>query len=71
MGQDTNTKLQTTVIMQNTRLGRHNLQTTPVSENYSNYPRNEMKIIQTSPAQNEIIQIKGLHLPLRRDRDFR
>ena len=49
--------LNITVIMQNTPLGRHNLQNTSVFENYSNYPRNKMKIIRTTPAQNEIIQI--------------
>ena len=37
--------LKITVIMQITPLGRHNLQTASVFENYLNYPRNKMKTI--------------------------
>ena len=33
--------------MQNTPPGRHNLQNTPVFENYSNYPRKKMKLYTT------------------------
>ena len=47
--------------MQHTPLGCHNLQNTPAFENYSNYPRNKMKIIHLPPHKMNFYKYKLLH----------
>ena len=46
----------TTVIIQDTPLGPHNLQDTPVFEKLFRIPPKKVKVIQNAPVKSEIIQ---------------
>ena len=60
------------VIMQNTPLGPHNLQTTLFLKSYANYPRNKMKI-ELPPRNMKLFKLPAQTkvTPPRTDRDIK